>query len=179
MGVSPRYGLAMAASEPLDCRAVLALLANADTRAVFAEAASGDAPSGEAHARALAKLIAAGLLEEGPAGRVVVSTGRLRATLRQAAPAPVSGVERFLSRSGRIRDYPSRRDDRLELLTLVVSRSLDAEEELSEKELGARLRAFTDDVATLRRYLVDAGLLHRSPDGTSYRRARAQEIGTD
>jgi hypothetical protein len=169
----------MAASEPLDWRAALALLANPDTRAVFAEAAAADVPTGDAHARALGKLIASGLLEEGPDGRPVVAAGRIRATLKQAAPSPASGVERFLSRSGRIIDYPARWNDRVDLLALVLSRSVDAGEELSEKQLGARLRKHTDDVATLRRYLVDAGLLHRSPDGSSYRRAQPREIVTD
>ncbi len=168
----------MGASEPIDWRAALALLAAADTRAVFAEAAAGPVPSGDAHARALAKLLASGLLEEGPGGRPVVAATRLRATLKRAAPAPASGIERFLSPSGKILDYPARRDNRVELLALVLSRSLDEGDELTEKELGARLKRYTDDVATLRRYLVDAGLLHRSPDGSHYRSAEPPGAGT-
>ncbi|MCA0294954.1 MAG: DUF2087 domain-containing protein [Actinobacteria bacterium] len=169
----------MAASEPIEVRAVLALLANADTRAVFAEVVAADVPAGEARERALRKLLAAGLLETGPDGRPVVAEGRLRATLTQSAPPPVVGAERFLSRAGRILDYPARRADREELLALVLARSVQAGEELNEKELGARLGRHTDDVATLRRYLVDAGLLRRSPDGRSYRLAEPPAVGED
>lgn len=169
----------MAATEPIDVRAVLALLANADTRAVFAEIAAAEVPSGDARERALRKLLASGLLEAGPDGRPVVAAGRLRATLKQSAPPPVVGAERFLSRTGRILDYPARWADREALLALVLARSVPAGEELTEKELGVRLGRHTDDVATLRRYLVDAGLLRRSPDGRSYRRAEPPVIGDD
>jgi hypothetical protein len=169
----------MAASEPIDWRAVLALLANTDTRAVFAEVAGPALPPGAARERAVGKLLAAGLLERDRAGALVVATARLRATLREAAPTVTTGVERFLSRDGRLVDYPARWRDRFELLQLVAGRTLAEGEDLSEKELGARLERYTTDVATLRRYLVDAGLLHRSPDGASYRRAEPREIGTD
>jgi len=161
----------MAGAEPIDWRALFALLANAETRGVFAEVASGGLPTGTAHVRALGRLVAAGLVEPGPDGRPVVAEARLRATLRVAAPEPVLGVERFLSSEGRIIDYPSRSGERRELLALLATRAVDPEEHLPESELGERLARFTHDVATLRRYLVDAGLLDRSPDGRSYRLA--------
>lgn len=43
--------------------------------------------------------------------------------------------------------------------------------ELTEAEVNDRLEAFHPDVATLRRYLVDEGLLQRTPSGTKYARA--------
>lgn len=76
-------------------------------------------------------------------------------------------LNRWLT-DGRIRVYPRRPADRLALLEHVVSRSLGGDEGLSEPELNDRLRAFTDDVATLRRYLVDFRLVVRSPDGGVY-----------
>lgn len=160
-------------AEPLDWRAVFALLANPDTRTVFAEASGELSLTGVARERALAKLVAAGLLEKGPDGRVAVSEARLRASLSQAAPARASGAERFLSRDGRLLDYPSRWSDRLALLGLIAERCVGPQESLTERQLGERLARVADDVATLRRYLVDAGALDRSPDGRSYRRAAA------
>lgn len=72
---------------------------------------------------------------------------------------------------GRIRVYPRRPADRLALLTYVVERLLDDEERLAEPALNERMQRFTDDPATLRRYLVDHRLLARSDDGSDYRRA--------
>ncbi len=42
--------------------------------------------------------------------------------------------------------------------------------ELTEAELGEHLAVITSNVAALRRYLVDAALLDRTADGSSYRR---------
>ena len=160
----------MSGTEPLEWRAVIALLANARTRTAFAEVVGGAAPSGPEGERALARLTATGLVEEDAQGRLVVAEDRLRATLKAAAPEPASGAERFLTRDGRIADYPSRWSDRYLLLQLLAGRLLGPEEDLTEEQLGERLDRVTDDGATLRRYLVDAGLLSRSPDGRSYRR---------
>ena len=44
-------------------------------------------------------------------------------------------------------------------------------ETLDERELTERLGRFADDPVTLRRYLVDAGLLARTPTGSAYTRA--------
>jgi hypothetical protein len=169
----------MAETQPIDWRAVLALLANPDTRAAFAEVVAPEPLSSAARARAVQRLVSAGLLEPGPDGRPVVAEARLRAALREAAAPPVTGPERFLTAGGRILDYPSRWSDREDVLRLVVSRTLDAGEELTEGELGERLGRFSDDVATLRRYLVDARLLERSPDGRSYRLAAEERVRED
>ncbi|HLN78167.1 MAG TPA: DUF2087 domain-containing protein [Nocardioidaceae bacterium] len=80
-------------------------------------------------------------------------------------------LERRLSRwlvDGRIAVYPRRTADRRALLEHVVSQALRVDEGLSEPEINERLLAFTDDPATLRRYLVDQRLLVRSPDGGVY-----------
>jgi len=46
-----------------------------------------------------------------------------------------------------------------------------SEEVLAEKPFTQRLFAFTTDPNTLRRALVDAGLIDRNANGTDYRRA--------
>ena len=73
-------------------------------------------------------------------------------------------VDRFLV-DGRIATYPRRTAVRRALLEHVVAGTLTGEEGLDEPALNERLRAYTDDPATLRRYLVDHGLLVRTPDG--------------
>ena len=158
--------------DPLDWRAVLALLANTDTRTALAELADTAVLTARTRQAALAKLAAAGLVEPDPHGHLRVSEDRLRATLRQSAPPPLAGPERFLSRDGRITDYPARTADRNALLELIAARAVAPGESLPERELGERLARFTDDVATLRRYLVDANLLSRLGDGSGYELAR-------
>ena len=59
---------------------------------------------------------------------------------------------------------PRRQSDRLIVLKHIAE-SIEAGPEFDEPEVNARLRPFSDDVATLRRYLVDAGLLIRRPPG--------------
>lgn len=159
-------------AEPLDWRAVLALLANPETRAALAELSTGTHLTTRTRAAALAKLAAVGLVESAADGSPLVAEGRLRATLRHSASPSVTGPERFLSRGGRLTDYPARAADRTALLELIVARVVAPGESLSERELGGRLAGFTDDVATLRRYLVDAGLLSRLGDGSGYRLTR-------
>lgn len=80
-------------------------------------------------------------------------------------------IHRPLSRwivDGRIAVYPRRAADRRALLEHVVAEAIGGDEGLGEPELNERLRAFTDDPATLRRYLVDHRLLVRTPDGGVY-----------
>lgn len=120
-------------------------------------------PEDRATAKALAELRAAGLVDE--EGRAVNEFARLLADDPALAR---TGVDRWLA-GGRIASMPSRPADRRELLEWVAARL--PERELTEREVGEHLALVTGDVATLRRYLVDHGLLARAADGTSYRRA--------
>ncbi|MFT4109548.1 DUF2087 domain-containing protein [Propionicimonas sp.] len=160
----------MDAAEPLDWRAVLALLANADARAALAELADTTRLAEKRRRLALERWQRAGVVTTDPDGNLAVDEARLRATVNAVATKRPAGVERFLAADGTIQAYPSRASDRAELLELVAGRAIAAGEAIGEPELNERLSGFTDDVATLRRFLVDAGFLHRDPDGTGYRR---------
>ncbi|WP_344885163.1 DUF2087 domain-containing protein [Zhihengliuella alba] len=94
------------------------------------------------------------------------------ASLLTAGQTPAGGrtvVERFLTADGRLRDYPARPGERRELLEHLARELFGADEELSEQAVNERLQRVTDEHATLRRYLVDFGLLSRLKDGTAYR----------
>lgn len=147
----------------MDWRGVVALLANPETRRALAQAIVATEPP-PAGPRAVEQLVRAGLLDSG--GRV--DEAGLRALLREGARPVARGVERFLTPSGRLLGLPSKPPERLELLRLLASRVLRPGEVVTEKELNARLGAFDDDVATLRRLMVEAELLERTPTGTEY-----------
>jgi hypothetical protein len=93
-------------------------------------------------------------------------------------PAPVSdaSARRFLVRGEDTIDrYPRRQDDRRMLLRWIAERTFTTDDEYTESEVNGMLSRYSDDVAVLRRHLVDVGLLERFPDGTGYRRARPLE----
>ena len=54
--------------------------------------------------------------------------------------------------------------------SITVDRGPRLGEVLTEKQLGEALSRFTTDVAALRRHLVDASLLERTPTGSEYAR---------
>ncbi|MFH5879899.1 DUF2087 domain-containing protein [Arthrobacter sp. NA-172] len=159
-----------------DARRLLAALANAQARSVFAEISIGGTPGSSLApaklARALTLLNQAGLVE------TIETAGSVRYRIREnvfrdaleslsSGPSP-SGVERFLTADGRIDRYPARETERLQLLAWIAGRILIASERVAERELNDRLARFTGDVPMLRRYLVDSGLLSRTADGSAY-----------
>ena len=149
-----------------DWRRMLAALANQEARTAFARVTLG-LPLGETarDRRALDTLVAAGLVSAaGPA----VSEAGIRGALAAGGRSRLTGVERFLDADGRIDRYPSGAADREALLRWVAERALRPGEVLPERELTDRLARFTGDPAALRRYLVDAGLLERTPSGSEY-----------
>lgn len=159
-------------------RRVVAALANPDLRLTWARLVAGadetDATAGLSPARrrkVLEGLRGAGLVDEASVPRPAVF-GELLA----AAPVPPqpTGPERFL-RDGRITQYPASQAERRELLGLVAERAFRSGEVLGEREVNERLAAFHDDVAVLRRYLVDAGLLVRTRSGSSYALAEGDD----
>jgi hypothetical protein len=63
---------------------------------------------------------------------------------------------------------PAKQGKRVALLSWLATQILAPGESVDEKALGSRLSAYHDDVAMLRRYLIDFRLLTRTPDGTVY-----------
>jgi hypothetical protein len=159
----------MDAAEPTPeaWRAVLAALVNPRLRRTLAEIIVDADPELSASERRDARRI---LMQSGvltPAQQLD-ETG-LRAMLR-AHRTEKEGVDRWLRADGRIDHWPKSADDRLELLTWIAERLMGTEEVLAEKPFTQRLFAFTTDPNTLRRALVDAGLIDRNANGTDYRR---------
>jgi hypothetical protein len=155
-------------------RRVLAVLADADRRLLYARVVVADA---EGRPLLAAELDSAGrrrlraLVE---AGLVVIEQDALRPgevfadLLGQDPPRVAEGPERFLI-GGRLTVLPRRARDRAAVFGWLAARVLAAGERLDEKQLTARLADLADDPVALRRYLVDAGNLVRSPDGRDYR----------
>lgn len=170
-----------------DWKPILAALGNEAARTVFAHAALGtlDAQARAAlnsrEAKALQTWLSLGVLtqvpDDGPvtsAGSVTVDGGLLRATL--AAPQvrgeqkARAGVGKFLvgGLGPRLQALPAAPGEQRELLMWVRDAALRPGEVLTEPQLNERLRVFHEDVALVRRYLVDHGLLERTPTGTQY-----------
>jgi hypothetical protein len=120
--------------------------------------------------RALARLEAGGLVSSGKDGWLL-HTDLLKDVARAAAPAEpaddygtadreVAAVLRSFLRDGRLSSIPAHRGKRLVVLDHVV-RVFEPGVRYPEREVNALLRAFHDDTAALRRYLVDEGLMSR------------------
>jgi hypothetical protein len=77
-------------------------------------------------------------------------------------------LSRYLDADGRLITIPRRRTDRL-IVYRHVAAAIEPGLDHDEQSVNASLRAFHDDVAMLRRYLVDEGFLLRRPPGV-YRR---------
>jgi len=148
-------------------RAVLAALVNPRLRRTLAEIIVDSDPELSAPERRDARriLLQSGLLT--PAQQL--DEARLRAMLA-AGRVEKEGVDRWLRADGRIDHWPKSADDRFELLTWISERLMGTDEVLAEKPFTQKLFAFTTDPNTLRRALVDAGLITRNADGTDYRR---------
>jgi len=151
-------------------RRVIAALANPGRRAVWAAAvlATTAEPTGAKRAQAVEALRDAGLLDaDGTPVTVVFSD-----LLASEPEVRREGIQRFI-RKGRIEQYPSKPALRLELLDWVAG-TLPRHLRMTERELGGHLAVLVDDVVTLRRYLVDAGALSRTPDGSVYEVVRPE-----
>ena len=166
----------MASTDAGDWRPIVAALANDDVRAVHAQIVLGLPVSLGSTAQAAARthkslqtLLRAGLIEEAESeSEYVASSIPLKRALAAQAPDRKQGIERFL-RDGRIQRYPSNLSERAELLRWVAEQTLADDEVLSERDINERLRPVDDDIARLRRYLVDLGVVERTPSGSDYR----------
>ena len=86
---------------------------------------------------------------------------------RRSEFAGPSELARFF-RGDRLEVMPRRESDRAAVLEYVAAR-FDRDREYAEDEVNSLLLSAYDDVAMIRRYLVDAGLLRRA--NGRYRRA--------
>lgn len=165
-------------------RPVLATLANAEQRLLLAEVIIAEAEregtvvSAARRQKGLARLADSGLLSDND-GTWTVDAAGLRSLLSTSTPQRPEAtgdevLDRFVS-DGRIHTYPVKPAPRRRLLGWAAPQALAADEVLTEGQLNQRLDALTSDVVTLRRYLVDAGLLTRSTDGSAYRLAAPKD----
>jgi hypothetical protein len=93
------------------------------------------------------------------------------AALLDEDPLFVSRTLRAFTRGGSLASIPARERKKRVVLRWLRDRLFPDDAELDEAATNARLATAHPDVAALRRYLVDAGLLRR--DGGRYRRGPA------
>ena len=153
--------------------AMLGRIAAAGAAGCDLDAAAAGAPPRDAR-RQIARLTAAGLVASDGA-RLVARIDAIRAALEEVAPAGDEGGAadarvRALFRRGRIVAIPRTPELRLSLLRHLAGR-FERGRTYREPEVNAVLHEAHDDHVALRRYLVDEGLLVRSADGATYRRA--------
>ncbi|BAG17338.1 MULTISPECIES: DUF2087 domain-containing protein [Streptomyces] len=90
---------------------------------------------------------------------------------------PPSGTPRSrrvdaLFSHGRLVAIPRKEARREQLLVHLADTLFERERSYTEHEVNEALRTVHEDCSALRRYLVVAGLLVRTRDGSSYRRGR-------
>lgn len=73
----------------------------------------------------------------------------------------------FLDAHGRVRQFPMQRK-KFEVILRHVAGALERGVNYSERELNALLKRYSDDTATLRRGMIDHGMLAREPSGARY-----------
>ncbi|MGW3994153.1 DUF2087 domain-containing protein [Amycolatopsis sp. NPDC004772] len=146
--------------------ALVSALADEDRLQLFARICT--APEGIEAAHAPAKLVKRLV----GAGLVAEAGGRYRAVpavFRDAlAKAPVDPLD-TLFRHGRLVSIPHSGRRRQLLLDYLAER-FEPGRLYTEQDVREKLSMVHDDHATLRRYLVDEGLLQRSNDGGAYGR---------
>jgi hypothetical protein len=86
---------------------------------------------------------------------------------------PQERVVRAFLRDDRLVSIPAKASKRDLLLPVILDRSFPDDRDYEEKEVNMRLALLHPDVAALRRYLVDGGLMTR--DAGIYRRARPMD----
>lgn len=83
---------------------------------------------------------------------------------------PAAGLTAFFT-DGRLTTVPRKPARREQLLRHLARTLFDADRPYSEREVNEALLTVHDDYSALRRYLVEAKLLTRDRDGSSYQRA--------
>ena len=166
-----------------DAATIAGLLADDDRRRVFAALVLGGSTLAEVRAAtgltsrraatALARLVSGDLVVRSDRGDHVVLGEAFRLAAVAAAPArpgpdPTDDMpeddarilRRYL-RGGRLTQIPSQLSRRRVVLDRL-SQEFDVGSRYSERQVNAILRRFHEDVASLRRFLVDEGFLDRA-----------------
>ena len=149
-------------------RAVAALVLGAATPSEVSIVAQID---GARTARALGRLVDAGLVQRGRDGRLVLDGGAFQAAARASAPLrdaahsddtvpEVARVRRAFISDGRLVSIPATRSKRLVVLD-VLAQEFEPGRRYSEAMVNLVLGRWHPDTAALRRYLVDEGFLDR------------------
>jgi hypothetical protein len=166
-----------------DAATIVGLLADDDRRRVVAALVLGGSTLDEVRAStgltsrraatALARLVAGDLVVRGDRGEYVLLGEAFRLAAVAAAPErpppdPTDDVPeddarilRRYFRGGRLTQIPSQRARRRVVLDRLAQ-EFDVGSRYSERQVNAILRRFHDDVASLRRFLVDEGFLDRA-----------------
>jgi hypothetical protein len=166
-----------------DAVTIVGLLADDDRRRVFAALVLGGSTLDEVRAAtgltsrraatALARLVAGDLVVRGDRGEHVLLGEAFRlaavaAALARPAPDPTDDVPedearilRRYVRGGRLTQIPAQRARRRVVLDRLAQ-EFDVGSRYSERQVNAILRRFHEDVASLRRFLVDEGFLDRA-----------------
>jgi hypothetical protein len=148
---------------------VLAAIVLGEARVVDVAARTG-LPEDDV-ARALGHLLSAGIVVQDAAGLHAdtrafataarrVSSPRAEPDLSDATPEQAAVVRNFVGGDGRLELLPARHAKRRLVLEYVATR-FEPRREYREREVNAVLEEVHDDYVTLRRYLVDEGLLER------------------
>jgi hypothetical protein len=155
-------------------RPVVAALADDDVRVVYSRLVLGQSlesamaeVTAKKRERVLRSLTNARLVVRDPQSGVSVAAAPFAGILAADPVQKAAGVDRFMT-NGRIDRYPMGAAERHALLLHVAEHAFRPDEELTEAQVNERLRVFTDDHVTARRYLVDFGILERTRSGTSY-----------
>jgi hypothetical protein len=90
---------------------------------------------------------------------------------------PTEKVVRSFLRDGRLVSIPAKPSKRDLLLPVILDRCFPEDRDYEEKEVNMRLALLHQDVAALRRYLVDGGWMTR--EAGIYRRAKPSQSDPD
>jgi hypothetical protein len=171
------------AAPVLDAGAIIGLLADEDRRRVFAALVLGGSTLEDVRAStgltprraatALARLVDGDLVVRSDQGEHVLLGEAFRLAAMAAAPErpppdPTDDVPeddarilRRYFRGGRLTQIPSQRSRKIVILDRLAQ-EFDVGSRYSERQVNAILRRFHEDVASLRRFLVDEGFLDRA-----------------
>lgn len=161
-------------AEPARFRVAAALVLGYDRLADIARISGVDERE---VARAIGRLVAGGLVQEA-GGTYRFAVEALTAAARRAADqqdfngsvggAPnANGVLKSFFKGGQLTSIPANYSKRLVILD-VLAQTFEPGHRYNEKQVNKELAKFHDDVASLRRHLVDEGFLTRA-DGMYWR----------